>query len=416
MTLAHALRIICSHQLKRADIIAQTSHRFWSEYGPAFGLSAAFLALSACLHIWWQSSPMTLPEDIWQEKLDYHLTYYPFAIRPFQTRATLLLHDLLSLPIRESFFAIQFSLTMCLGAFFYRFLRLLEFKQNWSLVGVALLMISYPILGAHFAPTHTWDDIWSYVFLVLAFSAVVGRRPVTAGVFITLGCFAREQILVFYPLLLLWAWWSRKEQSRGRLSVMLVAPLIVYGLYRLLVYEDYDLGRFAHLRYNFETVLRASDTVVSAWIAFGVLWITALIGLVRNEQRPKTLESKLVFWGVLIALPITFLLTISTGRARETRIFFPPFLFVIPLSLYELRDLYDRLRPVLTKQRFKTFALLVVVSISLGYGVAWLLFPEFDYGTNAEFRRQITGIHFGLSFLLLTALIAAWKKRKSDSR
>jgi len=392
--------------------MAKAIHRFWSEYRKALCLSAGLLALSAVLHVWWQSSPMTLPEEIWQKKLDLHLSYYPFAIRPFQSWATLFLHDLLGFPVRESFFTLQFALAMALGTFFYRFLRLLEFTKNWSLVGVAILMFSYPILGAHFAPTHTWDDFWSYLLLVLAFSAVVQKRPVSASLFLTLGCFAREQVLVFYPLLLLWAWWSRQELNRARLTVMLCMPPLIYGAYRWIVYQDFELGRLNHLQFNFENALRTSDTIVSAWIAFGVLWLTVIAGLLFQKARPASAGSKLVFWGTVITLPITFLLTLSAGMARETRIFFPPFLFMIPISLYVLKDFYDRLRPLITRIHIYFSVVLVVVAIGLGYLAARLLFPQFDYGTNAEFRRQISGIHLGLSLSLVTGYVVLWWRER----
>ena len=391
--------------------MAGTIHTLWTEYRRALLVSTGLLALSACLHIWWQSSPMTLPEEIWRKILDAHLTYYPFVIRPFQTRATLLLHDLLGLPIRESFYALQFTLTLLLGVLFYRILRLLDFSKGWSLIGLAALMLSYPIMGAHFAPTHTWDDFWCYLFLVLTFSAVLKERPVTAGVLLTLGCFAREQALVFYLPLTLWAWWSGKELSRTRTLIMLAMPPLVYGVYRWIVFESFELTRFSHLHYNFETALRINDTVVSAWIAFGVLWLTVLGGISILKARQAGAHSRLLFWGVVITLPVTFLLTISTGMARETRIFFPPFLFVIPVSLYFLRDIYFRTRPYFTRVRAVMAALGVVVAVGLGYLTALELFPHFDYGTNAVFRRQVAGLHIGLA-LSLTAgyMILRWRE------
>jgi len=357
---------------------------------------------------------MTLPEEIWQKKLDTHLTYYPFAIRPFQSRLTLYLHEFLGLPVRESFFAIQFALALCLGAAFYRFLRLLEFSKNWSLVGLAALFLSYPVLGAHFAPTHTWDDFWSYLFLTLTFAAVLKKQPVAAGVFLTLGCFAREQILVFYPLLLLWAWWTRRETDRIRSLIMLAMPIVIYGVYRWLVFEEFDFRRFFHLKFNFETALRVNDTIVSAWIAFGLLWLLMIIGLLKRSYHSRNVPFRLVFWGVIIALPLTVALTVSTGMARETRIFFPPFLFVVPMALYVLKDVIERLKPFRSWRSWIVWTLVIAGATAAGYQLALELFPRFDYGTNGVFRRQIAGIHFGLTITLLTGYgVVWWRERRS---
>lgn len=404
------------HLQKRVTAITERTHSFRQEYGLALGLTAGLLALSACLQIWWQSSPITLSEEIWQKKLDTHLSYYPFAIRPFQSQATLYMHKLLGLPIRESFFAIQFTLALILGGVFYRFLRLLEFSRKWSLTGLAALMLSYPILGAHFAPTHTWDDIWCYLFIVLTFTALVRNRPVTSGLYLTLGCFAREQALVFYPLLLLWAWWSRKEINRVRALIMLTLPIVVYGAYRWIVFEDFEFRRFFHLKFNFETALRVNDTIVSAWIAFGLLWVLTVIGLVKRNLHRRDRLFRLIFWGVLITLPITVILTLTSGMARETRIFFPPFLFLIPISLYALKDLFDRLHPFRTWPGRISWAAAIVITIALGYQLALVLFPHFDYGTNAVFRRQLAGIHIGLTLSLLMGYVVVWVRERRRSR
>lgn len=359
---------------------------------------------------------MTLPEEIWQTKLDTHLSYYPFAVRPFQSQLTQFLHGGLGLPIRESFFAIQFTLALCLGVFFYRFLRLLDFTRGWGLVGLAALMLSYPMLGAHFAPTHTWDDFWSYLFVTLTFIAVLRQRPITAGIFLTLGCFAREQIVVFWPLLLLWVWWSRRELNRFRSLLTLAMPIVLYGAYRWLVYQGLDLNRFADLRYNFETVLRFKDTLVSAWIAFGVLWLLALIGLLRRRRPGERTKARLIFWGVIMTLPLTVLLAVTAGKARETRLFFPPFVFVIPLSLYVLRDFWTRLRRFRFRYEKSVAGSLIVVLIGICYLATRWFFPQFDYFANSELRRQIAAIQFGLSASLVIGYVVLWWREQRAAK
>jgi hypothetical protein len=234
-------------------------------------------------------------------------------------------------------------------------------------------------------------------------------------VYLTLGCFAREQALVFYPLLLLWAWWGRREISRIRSLVMLAVPVVVYGAYRWIVFEDFEFRRFFHLKFNFETALRVNDTVVSAWIAFGLLWVLAVIGLFKRSLHNRSRSFRLIFWGVVITLPVTVMLTLSSGMARETRIFFPPFLFIIPMSLYALKDLFDRLHPFRAWTGRIAWSAIIVITIALGYQAALALFPHFDYGTNAVFRRQLAGIHIGLVLSVLIAYVAVWYRERTSA-
>jgi hypothetical protein len=94
------------------------------EYLPPAAVTAVGLALSMLLHSrlgFW--SPIQIGDVLWIKKLNLHLTVYPYTIRPFQTWATVWLHDLTSLPIRESFFFFQFSLTFILGLVLYAYLK-----------------------------------------------------------------------------------------------------------------------------------------------------------------------------------------------------------------------------------------------------------------------------------------------------
>ena len=92
------------------------------------------------------------------------------------------------------------------------------------LVGVALTFTAYPIMGANFEPTHTWDDFWSYLFLVLTLLAALDRRTIAVTVYMTLALFAREQAVLFYPLVLLILWWQRHSVRLPRMILPALLP------------------------------------------------------------------------------------------------------------------------------------------------------------------------------------------------
>lgn len=367
------------------------------EYGPVTLVTALILLISVWLQVQVSRSPMTLGDDIWLKKLTLHLTEYPFNIRPFQSYATLWLHNLTSLPIRESFFFIQFTLALLLGPVFFRFLQRLSFDRTWSVIGVVLLMTAYPMLGAHYAPTHTWDDFWAYLFLTLAFLSLLKDRPVIGIVWLTLATLAREPIAVFLPVYLLTVWWQRPRYDRRQLVLCVALPLLVLGLFRLLVGQEQDITRWVkHIEFNFGTPLKTSDSIASIIIAFGFLWPLSFAGLIRLARTRELAHARLLAVGFAIALPLTVLLTLTGGRAIETRIFFPPFIFVVPLALVAVRAAGRHMSAHWTWPTRMTAVLLLCLLCAAGVFVSqhWL-FPEFSYKENASVRQDLVGVYLG---------------------
>ncbi|MEW6413285.1 MAG: hypothetical protein AB1483_12575 [Candidatus Zixiibacteriota bacterium] len=380
--------------------------RYIEEYWLPALISAAALGLSLYLQQCCFWSPMALPEEMWEAKLKFHMTWHPFAVRIWQSYATLAMNKLTGLAIKQSFFVIQYGLAMGLGLLFYRYLRHMLFDRIWANLGVVLLMTAYPVIGAHFEPTHTWDDIWSYIFLILLLLAVMRDRWILAGVYLVLGLFAREQILLLYPILILWAWWSRKQVPTGRQVIGLVFPVAVYFLYRLLLWEEIDPKRWQLLLFNFDGEGRINDTIVSAIIAFGFMWLTSLLGWMSVVNHGRIEEKRYLATGGAIFVGLTVLFTFVLTFARETRIFFPPFVFVIPLTLYFLRTLWRsyfcRLHPVW----WLVSTVVLFIFGWAGYRSAVNMALISEYKINADLRVPLAGVHVGLMAAILTGYVA----------
>lgn len=394
---------------------ASRPKEYLSEYGPVALLTVSLLAASAYLHIYAFWSPMVLSQEIWQKKIDLHLSWHPFAIRYFQNYTTLFLHNWIGLPLRESFFTIQFSLASILALVFYRYLRQMNFDRLWSNLGVALLLTAYPMLGAHFAPTHTWDDFWSYLFLTISLLSLLKGRWIWTALFFTLGCFAREQILLFYPILLYYAWQQRRQANVTLLSASLLMPLMIYCVFRILVWEDIDPTRWQYASFNFGDEKHTTDTVVSTILAYGFMWLTALVGFIQVWHSKNRWLPELVRFGALSVLPLTVAAAICLGLARETRLFFPAFVIVIPLSLTALRSAmcyvdknWGAFTWILAPVILSTLAV-------LGVQLSEVLFADFDYAANSDLRRPLAGIQLGLMTFILLGYGAAgagrvWKR------
>ncbi|MDH4035043.1 MAG: hypothetical protein OEV80_14735, partial [candidate division Zixibacteria bacterium] len=282
---------------------------------------------------------------------------------------------------------------------------------GWSRLGLFLVLSAYPILAAHIEPMHTWDDLWAHLFVMLAIVALLKSRLITGLIWFTLSCFAREQSLIFYGPMLVTAMMYCKQVPRRRIVLMSAVPVVVYAVYYLVVWQTPDPARYSLILFNFENPLRTSDTLFSLFISFGFLWPLALAGLVRKGVDPSARFLKLGTW---LTLPVTLVLTLFFTNARETRILFPPFIFMIPLTLVALKSVYDWLKPRLS-WRFAAVGLIVLVALmTVGVWLGYEAFPEFEYRRCQNFQRMWAGIHFGLIFSLLAFWIVRMWSRGND--
>ncbi len=370
-------------------------------------ITATGIVVSLFLHLKATWTPLLLDPEAWAKAIEFHLNYYPYNIRFPQTQATLFVSQLFGVTLKESFYILQYILVLILGPLFYNYLKTLGFGRNWSLVGLALLMFSFPILCAHFEPVHTWDDKWMYGFLILTFSALLKNNWLVASLFFTLGCFAREQMVLFYPIFFLEGMWCRQKLGVRKLSLVLSIPIIIYGTFTLIMYQTADPHRWSLFAYNFENTARAADSIVSLWISFGFLWFLGVAGAVSIFAKKSEPKFRILFWGAVTALPLTLILGILFTYVRETRILFPPFVFLIPLALVALKNLWAKL----PAEKSKVFWIITTCSgallITSGMLIAPYIWPVFDYGSSAMLRRDLAGVQIGLSLLLLVGVVVS---------
>jgi hypothetical protein len=378
------------------------------EYMISASVSLVVLVLSFFLHLKWCGTTMAHSEKIWQDMLHFHLSWYPFSVRYFTSYPVLIMHELFSWPVRESFFILQFSVAFLLGPCFYRYLRTISFNQYQSYLGTFLLLSSYPILCAHFEPVHTWDDFWAYLFVTLALTSVIQRRLGPGMVFFTLGCFAREQTLLFYPVFIMAAALFVKDTSAGKKALWLMLPLAIYGIFTVIVWEAPEPKRFRLIYFNFEQALRTRDTLFSLFISFGFIWFAAALHLLRSARREKTAVERLLSGGAVFIAPVTVAVALFFTLARETRILFPPFVFLIPLALGELTSVWYFLRRKRRLINYITMVVLGGILMAVGFYLGKRLFPGFEYRQCARFAQQWSGFQFGIILNLL--LVNAWKR------
>ena len=374
--------------------------RYWKDLALAGAITILIGAVSYWLHIEGETT-LRGPENVWEWRVNHALEYYPFNRRYFTTYTMLALHHWLGLGYLQGYLLLQATLFLMLGLCFFRFLRVVGFTKIHSLIGLSMLLLSYPILCAHFEPLHHWDDFWQYLFSLVAMTMAVRGRLVWAAVFMTVALIAREAAVLLYPAYAL-CLVGHSARIRPALVGALVAPILTTSAYLAFTFDTSELIRAHCFLTNFRDAEWARHTFYSLLVSFGALWLFGLLGLISTGR--SLLESRhfiFIAAGGMFLVPLTVLAVLTTALARETRLFFPPFIFVIPLSLLCLSQAYPAIRRFYRCCWGIPGALWAVGSMALGVWLAFYMFPTFDYRSWPMFSTAYLGVHFGLALVVL---------------
>lgn len=377
----------------------------------AFGLAL----LSLILHL---TAPSTMreSENGWDERVTYHQTKPSFAVRPLTTSAVAVMHDAFGWSFRSSFFILQFSLLLLCGPALAYWLRQLGFTLGERLLGMGIFYLSLPVLLAHFEPIFTWDDLWVYLFVPLGFAFVVGGRILLSTGCLIAAMLARETSLIFLlPWLILLR--ARFEYKLWPQAALALAVVGIAGLVRSIwtglgagpEYWEWE-ERARLLAFNFESLARSRDTVFSLLAGLGVLWPVGVYQLFQPSEynAPRYYDALRI--GAVIAILGFTLPTLLFMQARESRLFFPPFVFLIPLALVFLRQHADELRDLRNRLPRRIQSVWPVILWLGGIGITYAIFPEFEYRKWQDGNRAVFGLHVaaGTVFVLLL-----WRRRQA---
>lgn len=365
--------------------------------------------LSIILHA---TSPSSLgdSEQIWQERLTYHLEHNALNVRVLTSGWLLFASDNLGLSVKTSFFTLQFLLLFLSGIAFWYYLKVLGFSTFLSRPGMIIYFLSYPIMLAHFEPIFTWSDFWLYLFIPLGFALSWKKNYIFATLFFILSFFARETTVVFYPLWLYLIWLNENKKLNIKLLYPIFA-LIVIALMRVSFFNASSGQVEWKLWFNFENSARSSDTIFSLIASLGAIWVLGLIAI-KTTLKSNLILKRFFIYGALITVPVFFISTLLVAQARETRLFFPPYIFLIPLTL-----IYFDQNKYSFQKFFERFSLLTkiiggIILLIVGIYLSKFLFPTFEYRDWHDGAWIFLGMNLTVIFVWLIYLFYRKKLSK----
>jgi len=354
--------------------------------------------LSFAVHVTSPSSWHQNEAD-WQLRIEMHRSNEAFKARPFTLSCVGAFHDILGLRYRTAFFLMQFCMLFISAPVVFFYLCNLSFSFRESLWGMIIYQLSYPVFLAHFDPVYTWSDFWVYLMIPFSFICLMRRLWIPAVLAFAWAALARETTLIFLPIWLLFAL-RLSGGSRIRAVTVSLAAVILFVAARLSMAGSFGGELTFKLPFNFDSPVRARDTVFSMIVSLGFLWP---VGVYRIFGKPKedVAFGALIRVGAVITAIGYIGSTLLFAQARETRLFFPPFVFFIPLCLLFFRDNNDAIREAIRRHSRRTLATLVVVIVTLSMLAAMALFPGFDFRTWHDGNRAYFGLHLALTGLLI---------------
>ncbi len=342
-------------------------------------------------------------DAVWENNLEFHQTYHPFATRVFTTTLMQIGHEQFGLRLVTAFAIIQYSLFIVLGPLCFVFLRHAGLRRSSSYLGVLVMLTAYPILAAFHMPIYTWDDFWMYGAIMLTFTLAFRARLIIASLVFGVGILARDPIILFYPILVLAV--CQSPGSRATKIIAALSPLVIYFVFIIFAMEPPDQARWMNFSKNFLKPDWAKNTAFSFVAGMGILWLSAPVAGVRLGQTLLRLNiPRLILIGAAFITPLTVLTALTMGLARETRLFFPPVFFALPLSLY-LLEYYTRFHKKPRSWLLAAGLAAMGASAWLGIQIARFVFPQLEGRTWPAFFQAHLGVNIGLGICFLLFVI-----------
>ena len=370
-------------------------------------VALAIVGLSLLVHLAAPSS-IHLSEQVWSERVAFHHSLLPFQVRPLTNGILDAGHDLLGLPYKTTFFTLQFLLYLvCLPVFWY-YLRTLEFSPAYSLSGMVIFGLMLPLFLAHFDPIYTWSDFWVYLGLPLSFAALIRRRYVLSLLAMALAIVTRETSLLFVPVWFVFAY-SANGHKWLWAAVLAALPVIFATAIRMTSVHAVSVIPTWDFDFNFATGLRASDSLFSTLVSLGFIWVVGLSQTARRTGNP-TRHYDLIRAAALFTTAGTVISTLLLTYARETRLFVPPVIFLIPLVLVYAKDHSIEVGRLWERTSATVAIPAAIVLLAVCILAAKLAFPTFEYRPWHDGNWVYLGLHLALVIVFLLIEFAGGRR------
>ncbi|MFH1894159.1 MAG: hypothetical protein ABIK83_15930 [Candidatus Zixiibacteriota bacterium] len=349
---------------------------------------------------------VTQDDELWTRRIEFHENEFPYSIRPLTNVTTRSFANVFEISIKHAFALSQYILVFILFLSFRYYLKIIGMSQKQRVFGLWMLALSFPILCIHFIPNYSWDDLWAYIGLIWMAVFLFKSKLIHAALCLTFAMLSRENVILIAPAFFLIG--SEKISWKKRLTALLI-PIILYCGYRFIMFPEILSGRFTRLIVNFENLGEIRQTTYSVFISFGWLWgplIIALYRFLKKEWFTDKFWNQIVYSAIIVSV-LCIGVTLNTALARETRLFFTPFVFIIPLAVNYISNRKTLFKQMLERNQGWRIILSGTVLFTACLAIIVLLFPSFPFLPMIDLHRTLFALN--LSFFIVIASLESRK-------
>ncbi len=374
-------------------------------------LAALLTGLTIIVHF---TSPSTLnhSEESWQMKLDLHSSADVFRVRPLTTGIVNFLNEKIDLSIRAAFFGLQFLLffLMCPALYFY--FSQLGYSHRLSIIGMIIFALSLPVFLAHFEPIFTWSDFWLYLMAPLSLGLAIRHKFILAALTMAIALVARETAIFFIPILCAIIY-RQENGGPGKSILICLLTLALFLGGRILLVGFYFPHPEYGYQFNFDGALRTSDSIFSFIVSLGFIWVVGFYQLFQKPEINSQYANPIRFGAVLTTLGC-IVSTYIYGHFRESRLFLPPAIFLIPLVLSYLKTRGSQIKDVFYRYNKWISHTILIILLAVSISISKLLFPEFEYRAWHDGNWIYMGIHISLAIIFLIVELSRRRFQTAD--
>lgn len=333
--------------------------------------------------------------------VNYHNTLPDFKKRPFTSLLVGIVSNTFSLRVSVAFVWVNYFFLFFSGFLVY-YLSLLYLNTSWkALVSVCFYYTSFSVLLAYFIPIATYDEPIQYFLILASLLALKKEQLMVFALLFSLAVIARENSLLMLPGILFFLtgfhlktlWIDKLTSIKYLLACSF--PVVVYAVYLSwffaanpeAIHQTTDTlsRKFSIYQQNFQDAEHISRTLLSFVSVtllplFLILYHRFKVSRTRFHQKMFS-----AFWlTFFINTPIIFL----TVFAEESRVFYLPFLFLVPVAGKLITDVIsfspEFLKYLLSYKRL----LLIVVIVTFSWWFFQYLYTFTHLPMNENLYRE----------------------------
>lgn len=262
--------------------------------------------------------------------------YFKMSYNTFESTSAPYMYRILTpflvyiLPFKHiiSFILINLTAIISTSILFYYYLKKLNFKPFYSLIGVLFFILGPNILYSMY--NIALVDPLSFLFFLLAFYAILSKNDKMYMFALIIGVLNKETILFTVPLYFLYKLETERLIIAIKSTALVLVPVLILFISIRYYFGFTDYLSLTTIKEIIFYQINSNNILANPYLTFGALWIIGLYNI-------KNIENKFLK-NSLYVLPFIFLqILMATDTLRSLFLAFP---IIIPLSLYvfKIRD------------------------------------------------------------------------------